>query len=123
MLIYHSDKLVRFKVTVTLTFNPLTSKSIGVIYWSGPASMSSLRAMGAGNVELSLGQAFRIQGHCDLDLMTSKYVEFVYWSSPTSKLSLRTIGPGIVELSLGQALVYRRTDMCKAIYPSSLKGA
>ena len=41
---------------------PLTWKSIGVIYWSLPASMSSLRAMGEGNVELSLGQDFRVQG-------------------------------------------------------------
>ena len=49
-------------------FDPMTSKPIGVIYRSPAASMSSLRAMGAGNVELSLGQAFRVQGHCDLDL-------------------------------------------------------
>ena len=53
--IYHSDKVFRFKVTVTLTFDPKTS-------------MSSLRAMDEGNVELSLGQAFQVEGHCDLDL-------------------------------------------------------
>ena len=64
----HSDKPFRLTVTVTLTLHPMTLKSIGVIYWSPPASMSSLRAMGAANVELSLGQAFHVQGHCDLDL-------------------------------------------------------
>ena len=94
MLIYYSDKLFRFKVTVTLTFDPMTSKLTGVIYWSHPASMSSLRAMGVGNVELSLGQAFHVQGHCDL--ITSKSKELVYWVIPTPKSSLRTIDPCIV---------------------------
>ena len=43
--------------------------AIGKPVMSSPAAfMSSLRAMGAGNVELLLGQAFPIQGHCDLDL-------------------------------------------------------
>ena len=57
---------LNFKVTAM--FDPITSKSIGVIFWSHPSSMSSLRAMGAGNVELTLGQAFHAQGHCDIDL-------------------------------------------------------
>ena len=68
MLSYHSDKLFVFKVTVTLTFDLMTSKSIWVIYCSPPVSMSKLRAMSAGNVKLSLWQDFNIQGHCDLDL-------------------------------------------------------
>ena len=55
-----------------MTFDPITLKSIGYIYWSGPTSMSSLRAMGAHIIKLSLRQPFRIQSHCDFDPMTSK---------------------------------------------------
>ena len=39
MLSYHSETLFTFNDTVTLTFDPMTSKSIGVIYWSGPTSV------------------------------------------------------------------------------------
>ena len=63
---YHSDRVFAFNVTVTLTFELMTSKYLQVIYRSSSASMSSLRVMGAGNVELSLGQAFCVQ--LDLDL-------------------------------------------------------
>ena len=35
---YHSDKLFVFNVTVTLTYDLMTSKSIGVIYCSPPTS-------------------------------------------------------------------------------------
>ena len=58
MSMYHSDKLFRFKVT-DLTFDLMTSKSIGVMYWSGTASMSSFGAMDVGNV----GQAFQVKSH------------------------------------------------------------
>ena len=49
------------------------------------------------------------------DLMTLKSIWFIYRSPPASMSSLMAMGAGIVELSLGQALVYQRTDMCKAI--------
>ena len=62
MFSYYSDKLGHFDID--LSPDDLT---IGVIYWSPPSSMSILRAIGAGNVELSLGQAIHVQGHCDLD--------------------------------------------------------
>ena len=60
MLSYESDKLFRFKVTVTLTYDPMISKSIGVIYWSPPASMLSLKVMGACNVEFRQNFAYKV---------------------------------------------------------------
>ena len=70
----------------------MTSKSIEVIYCSPTGSMSSFRAMGAGNVELSLWQAFCVQGYCDLDIWSDDFKSkgVIYWSGPTSKSSLRT---------------------------------
>ena len=38
-------------------------KTIGVIYWSGPTSISSLMTIGLGIVELSLGQALKLFYH------------------------------------------------------------
>ena len=54
-------------------FDPMTSKSIEVISWLPSASMPSFRAIGAGNVELSLWQAFCVRCHCDLDLWSNYF--------------------------------------------------
>ena len=46
-----------FKVTETLTFERMTSKSIGVTYWSCPTSVPSFRTIGPSIIQLSIGQA------------------------------------------------------------------
>jgi hypothetical protein len=56
------------QVTVTLTFNLMTSKSIGVIYWSFPMPIFILLTVGQVIFKLSLRQKFHVHGHCDLDL-------------------------------------------------------
>ena len=40
------ETVFHLKVTLTLTFDPLTSKSIGFICWSWPTSLPSLRSLG-----------------------------------------------------------------------------
>ena len=62
------DKLFVFKVTVTLTFDKLTPKSIGVFYWSWPTSIPNMGIVSQCIFLLLIGQAFCVQGQCDLDL-------------------------------------------------------
>ena len=85
--------------------------------------MSRLRATGAGNVELSLGQAFRVQGHCDLDLWSDdpKINRVHLLARPNLHVKFETIGPGIAELPLEQALVYQRTDIPTTDRPTCAK--
>jgi hypothetical protein len=47
---------------MTLTFDTVTSKSIGVIKWSWPISMPNLKTVGKRNLKLMGGQAFLSQG-------------------------------------------------------------
>ena len=54
-LVAYEAVLVQYLVTL------MTSKSIGVIYWSNPTSTSSLKTIGEGIVKLSLGQGFRVE--------------------------------------------------------------
>jgi hypothetical protein len=53
---------------VTLTFDPLTPKSIGVIYWAWPMYLQSLRTKGLWIVKLLIGNRFYLQGQCDPEL-------------------------------------------------------
>ena len=60
-----------FQVTVTLTFDLVTWKSIGVICQSWPMSLWSFMIPGLSVLELSSGNHFTASGHCDLDLWPS----------------------------------------------------
>ena len=59
------------KVTVTLTFDRLTSKSIGIIYTPRCMSVPNLRNLGSFCVVIirtRFGLYQYVDGHCDLDL-------------------------------------------------------
>jgi hypothetical protein len=51
-----------------LTFDPLIPKSIGVICWSWPITIPSLKFLGLRVLYLLIGNHFHLQGQCDLDL-------------------------------------------------------
>jgi len=53
---------------VTLTFDLLTSKSIGVFYSIRATTLWSLKALGQRALELLSGNGFHSSDHCDLDL-------------------------------------------------------
>ena len=57
MWTYHSDKIFVLQFTVTLTFDLMTSISIGFVYSSSRTSKSRLNTIGLGIVKLSLRQA------------------------------------------------------------------
>jgi hypothetical protein len=54
-----------------MTFDPVTLKSIGVTYLSWLTSIPNMKTVGQWNLKLLGGQAFYIQGPCDLDLWPS----------------------------------------------------
>jgi len=51
-----------------LTFDLLTSISIGVIYWSCHKSLTTLRTVNTSVLKLSIEQTSCVKGHYDLDL-------------------------------------------------------
>ena len=65
---YWSETVFQLKVTLTLTFDRPTSKSIGFICWSWPTSLPSLRSLGPSVLKLLIGNRFSAKGHTDLDL-------------------------------------------------------
>ena len=56
------------QVTVTFTFDLLTSKSKGVIYGSWPTKTVIIGSLSLIVVNLWSGQGFYDPGYCDLDL-------------------------------------------------------
>ena len=65
---YFQSTILLLQVTVTLTFDLVTWKSIGVICRSWPMSLWSFVIPGVSVLELSSGNHFPISSHCDLDL-------------------------------------------------------
>ena len=65
---YWAETVFTLWVTVTLTFDLLTPKSIGVFYSIRAITLWSLKALGQRVLELLSGNGFYSSGHCDLDL-------------------------------------------------------
>ena len=65
------ETILLFRVTVTLTFDLVTWKSIGVICESWSMYLWSFMILGLSVLELSSGNHFTISSHCDLDLWPS----------------------------------------------------
>ena len=63
---YKAEIIFQPEVTVTLTFDLLTSYSIGVFYWSCPSCMSSIKFLGPSTPHFLSGNHFSAKGHCDL---------------------------------------------------------
>ena len=65
------ETILLCRVTVTLTFDLVTSRSIGVICRWWPMSLWSFMIPGLRVLELSSKNHFTASGHCDLDLLPS----------------------------------------------------
>ena len=64
---YWGKTIFQLKVTVTLTFDLLTSYSIGVVfYWSCPSCIPSMKFLGPSILQLLSGNHFSHKSHCDL---------------------------------------------------------
>ena len=59
------SNVFQLKATMTLTFDPLISKSIGFMCWSWPRSLQSLRFLGPSILKLLIGNGVC---HTNLDL-------------------------------------------------------
>ena len=66
VVIDQKDYTIKF--TVTLTFDLVTSKTIGVILWSGPTTTASFKIQGLVILQLKMGNDFTIKYHSTLDL-------------------------------------------------------
>jgi len=64
----YADKDSMFKDTVTLTFDLLTSKSIGIIFGSLPTKIPIIESLSLTGVKLISGKQIYAPGHCDHDL-------------------------------------------------------
>ena len=124
--------ILLFRAPVTLTFDLMNPKSIGVICRSLPTSLSTFMILGPSVLQLSSGNGFIVSGPCDLwpyepkinrgllPVMTNLPINF---HDPRPKRS-----PVIIRKPLGLRTnipSYRPTDRptwCKRIYPSSSKG-
>jgi len=65
---YWAETVFTLRVTVTLTFDLLTPKSIGVFYSKKAITLWSLKPLGQRVLELLSGNGFHSSGHCDFDL-------------------------------------------------------
>jgi len=66
---YSAETDFILRVTVTLTFDLLTPKSIGVFYLIRAITLWSLNALGQRVLKLLSGNGFHSSGHFDLDLL------------------------------------------------------
>jgi len=70
-----------------LTFDLLTSKFIGVIYWPWPIFLQNTMTATHKLFKILSGHVFCIKCYCDFDLVTSKFIGVIYWVWPIFLLS------------------------------------
>jgi len=68
--------------TVTMTFDLVTWKIIGVIYWPWPIFLLSSMTVTHTPFKLLSGHGFCIKWYCDLDLVIWKILGAIYWPWP-----------------------------------------
>jgi len=107
-------------VTVTLTFDLLTPKSIGVFYWIRAITLWSLKALGQRVLELLSGNGFHSSDHCDLDLLTLKSIGVFYSIRAITLWSLKALGQRVLELLSGNG--FHSSVHCDLdLWPTDLK--
>ena len=116
-----------FFVTVTLTFDLVTWKSIGVICQSWSMYLWSFMILGISVLELSSGNHFTISGHRDLDLWPSDLKInrghlLVMINVPMKFHDPRPKRSWVIVWQPPGGRTDRTTDMSKAIYPLFFEG-
>jgi hypothetical protein len=94
------QKAMTFKVNLTLTFDPLTSKSKGVIYWSRPMHLCSLLAKGPWVVKLLIGNRITYNVNMTFDPLIPKSIGVIYVPRPIHLHCLKANSPWVVKLSM-----------------------
>jgi len=120
-LSYWAETDFTLRVTVTLTFDLLTTKSIGVFCSISAITLWSLKALGQSILELLSGNGFHSSGHCDLDLWPIDpkiNMGLLIWSVITL-WSLKALGQRVLELLSGNEVwqTNRRTRQKQYVSP------
>jgi len=85
---YWADMVLVLNATVTLTFDLLTSKRIGVIYWPWPIIVPSRMTVTHKLFKILSRHVFCIKYYCDLDLWPSDLK--IYRGHPLTMTNLST---------------------------------
>ena len=79
-----------------MTFDLLTSYSIGVFYWSCPSCIPCMKYMGPSIIHLLSGNHFSAEGHCDFSVQNHCDLDFrstelkIYRDLPLGMTNLHT---------------------------------
>ena len=76
---------------MTLTFDILILKCIGVTYWTWPIFLLSTMTVTQKLFKILSGHGFCIKCYCDLDLLISKCIGVIYWPWPIFLSSTMTV--------------------------------
>jgi len=68
------------QITMTLTFDLFTPKSIGITFEPWPTKTSNIVSLSLIALKLLSGQGFYAPNHCDLDVLTPKSIGINYGS-------------------------------------------
>jgi len=98
--------------SVTLTFDLVTSKSIGVIYLPWPIFLRSRRTVSHKHFKILSGHGFCIKCFCDLDLWPSDLIIYrvIYWPCPIYLPRTTTVTQKLFKLLRGHDVANWRTD-------------
>ena len=98
---YWAETIFQPKVTVTLTFDPLTSYSIGTFHWTWPTCIPSMKFLGPSVLQLLSGNHFlahKVTVTLTFDILTSKSIGVFYLSWPACIPSIKFHGPIVLQL-------------------------
>jgi len=98
---------------LTLTYDLLTPKSIGIICQPWPTKTPNLVSLNLIGFKLLSGQGFYAQGHFDLDPLTLKSIRMIYGSWPS--MIPRKVNLGEISLKHGKDFANTRTDRRMAL--------
>ena len=100
-----ADTLFAWNDTVTLTFDLVTTKCIGVIYWPWPLFLLSTCKMTVIHkiFKILSGHGFCIKCYCDLafDMVTSKFIGVICWPWPIFISSTMTVAHKLFKILSG----------------------
>ena len=104
LLLKQSEMVLANLTQVTLTFDPVTPKSIGFLCYPEWMCRPGMRKVGKGILKLLIGNSFNTfdPGVIDLCPMTPKSIGFFCYPGWMCGPCLRRVGQGVLELLIGK---------------------
>jgi len=109
---YWADMGFALNGTVTLTFDLVTWKLIGVIYWPWPIFLQSAMTVTHKLLKILSGHGFALNSTVTLtfDLGTWKFIGVIYWPWPIFLPSTMTVTHKLFKILSGHDVANGRTD-------------